>query len=170
MEIKNSICHSYHFQLCTAITAASTIFSKSPSSVLALKEFTVISQGIWKFISTDLCKSVCQITCLTCKIYASKAALWILKGNKKKYTWLNVKGMLSHVTELLKELISQVAGNFFCLQLHKRRKNFQGYLEFKGVFIIQNAIATLNKDILLSYLSETSPTATGCHLALLSIK
>lgn len=78
--------------------------------------------------------------------------------------------MLSHVTELLKELISQVVGNFFCLQLHKRRKNFQGYLEFKGVFIIQNAIATLNKDILLSYLSETSPTATGCHLALLSIK
>lgn len=30
---------------------------------------------------------------------------------------------------------------FFCLQLHKRRKNLQGNLEFKGVVIIQNAIA-----------------------------
>lgn len=57
---------------------------------------------------------------------------------------------------------------FFSLQLHKRRKNFQGYLEFKGVVIIQNAIANLNKGIL--YLSETSPIATGCLLGLLSIK
>lgn len=56
---------------------------------------------------------------------------------------------------------------FFCLQLHKRRKNFQGYLEFKGVVIIQNATANLNKGILPLYLSETSSIATGC---LLSIK
>lgn len=59
---------------------------------------------------------------------------------------------------------------FSCLQLHKRRKNFQRYLEFKGVVIIQNATANLNKGILLLYLSETSPTATGCLLGLLSIK
>lgn len=59
---------------------------------------------------------------------------------------------------------------FFCLQLHKRRKNFQGYLEFKGVVIIQNATANLNKGILPLYLSETSSIATGCLLGLLSIK
>lgn len=66
-----------------------------------------------------------------------------------------------------KRLFPRLLEIFFCLQLHKRRKNFQGYLEFKGVVIIPNATANLNKGILLLYLSETS--ATGSLLGLLSI-
>lgn len=70
---------------------------------------------------------------------------------------------------LKKRLFPRLLEILFCLQLHKRRKNFQGYLEFKGVVIIQNATANLNKGILLLYLSETSAMATGYLLGLLSI-